>query len=107
MLDLIPMVRCPLIEQTSYGQLPKSAACPGIVASIKKWHVLGLIGLLALGIVTATAVNAAMISNRASAHGGDASIIHTCVNQTIAEVHIAHHGLGDESTDCTLVVGPD
>ena len=37
------------------------------IALIKKWHVLGLIGVLALGIVAATAIAGALGSNQVSA----------------------------------------
>jgi len=76
-------------------------------ASLTKWHVLGVIGVLALGMVAATAIAGVLVSNQASAHGGDATLVHACVNQTNAVVRIAHPGPGDENTDCAVGVGPD
>ena len=70
---------------------------------LTKWQVLGLIGVLALGMVAATIIAGVLVSNQASAHGGDASLVHACVNQTNAEVRIAHPGPGNENTDCTAL----
>ena len=54
------------------------------LTSIKKWHILGLLGVLALGIVVVTAIAVSLVSNDLSAHGGDTSLVHACVNQTNA-----------------------
>ena len=62
------------------------------IAMIQKWHIVGLIGVLALGIVYATAIAGPLVSNRASVRGGDVSLIHAYVNQTNAEIRIAHPG---------------
>lgn len=57
--------------------------------------VVAAIALLAMGGITAL-----MISGPAAAHGGDPSLVHACVNQTTAEVRIAHPGPGDENSNC-------
>ena len=74
---------------------------------IQKRHIFGLIGVLALAMVAATAIPGFLVSDQASAHGGDADLVHACVNETNAEVRIAHPGPGDANTDCAVVAGPD
>ena len=80
------------------------------LASIKNWQVLSLIGCLALIMVLATAIAGVLVSNPASAHGGDAALIHACVNSAagtgLGDVKISGaKGAGGPSSDCDNIPG--
>jgi len=38
-----------------------------------------------VGILTVTAIAGALVSNNVSAHSGDATVVHACVNDTTAQ----------------------
>ena len=74
-------------------------------AWVKKWQVLGIIGVFALGALAGSMFVGVLTSDRASAHGGNPGVVHACVNSTNAEIRIAHPGPGDASIDCTVTLG--
>ena len=73
--------------------------------SLQKWHGFGMGRGFVLGtlIILGAVISTVAISSNTSAHDGDASLVHACVNQTNAQVRIAHPGPGDENTDCTAL----
>ena len=60
-----------------------------------KAQALGIRILLALGMLSVMAVAGVETPATVSAHGGDASMVHACVNDTNAETLIVHPGPGD------------
>jgi hypothetical protein len=53
-----------------------------------------------IGILTVTAIAGALVSNNVSAHSGDATVVHACVNDTTAQTLIVSPGPGIQ----TLIV---
>ena len=64
------------------------------VANFRNHWVTGV------GILTVTAIAGALVSNKVSAHSGDATVVHACVNDTPAQTLIVFPGLGIQ----TLIV---
>ncbi len=71
-----------------------------------KAQALGIRILLALGMLSVMAVAGVETPATVSAHGGDASMVHACVNDTNAETLIVHPGPGDATIDCVNAPWP-
>jgi hypothetical protein len=61
---------------------------------------LGIRLLLALGMLLVMAIASVDTQARVSAHGGDASLVHLCVNDTNAQVRLVHPGPANADIDC-------
>ena len=71
-----------------------------------KAQALGIRTLLALGMLLMMAVASVETPASVRAHGGDASLIHLCVNDTDAQVRLVHPGPGDAAIDCVSAPWP-
>ena len=60
--------------------------------SLTNWRGFGV---LVLGLLLVLGVSNTDTPTNVSAHGGDTNVVHACVNDTNAEVRIAHPGPGD------------
>ena len=66
-----------------------------------KNQALGIRALLTLGMLLVMAMASADTPASVSAHGGDVSLVHLCVNDTNAETLVVHpHPIGDATIDC-------